>query len=71
MDRRCVDCSHYDLQASPEGLARHGFGYCPLRSMHKGHTFSAVRPHQCEKFQAAPAPVAAKRMTWLQKKGAV
>ena len=70
-ERRCVDCKHFELRAAPEGLARCGFGYCPVRSMNRGHTFSAVRPMLCEKFVAAKPETAAQRLAWLKKQGAV
>lgn len=67
--RRCVDCTRFDLRASP--LAQYGFGKCVVRSMSAGHTFSAVRPQACSRFEAATSEVAEKRMAWLREKGAV
>ena len=67
--RMCVCCTRFDLRAS--ALAKYGFGKCVARSMSAGHTFSAVRPHVCTRFNAATPEVAEKRMAWLKAKGAV
>lgn len=67
--RRCVDCTRFALRTS--ALAQYGFGRCTVRSMSAGHTFSAVRPHVCTRFNAATSEVADKRMAWLKAKGAV
>lgn len=70
MTVKCVDCKRFDLRAV-ENMGKHGMGYCPVRSMNKGHTFYAVSPRACESFEAAPSGTAEGRLAWLRKKGAV
>jgi len=57
--RKCIACKAFSLKDSPPGLGNLGFGICAVRSMTKGHTFSALWPKQCSDFRpAAPATVA-------------
>ena len=69
MTVRCMDCSHFDLKRSPIG--KRGFGLCSLRSISKGHTFSAVYPQNCAKFAPAPAETVELRERLLKEEGAL
>lgn len=66
---RCVDCDKFSLQKRRD-MSIHGFGVCQA-SKETAEYRSATYRHDCGVFVQAKDGAAAKRLEWINSKGAV
>lgn len=67
MTVQCVSCSNWTPKQTSVGMARLGFAYCPIRSIAKGHTFSATFQRECEDFKQAEPEIVRARQKYIKR----
>lgn len=65
MMARCIDCKHFDMRAHA-AFAKLGLGRCKVADFAPATFVTAGYARQCEKFDAAPEEVSAKRIKFLE-----
>lgn len=64
--RRCVDCQNFqNAEHIAKGSARQGWGKCKATVMAPATFITAAYSRECDRFEAAPADVVAKRIAFL------
>ena len=62
---KCAGCSNWMPRKAPRGMAALGFAPCSVRSISKGHTFSAHT--SCDKFAPAEDGVEHARLSFINR----